>query len=51
MQMKVKEETGWNIIWGPVYISDIKNFLGNQLKKTPEIRGLNSILLKESRQL
>lgn len=34
----VRKKTGWNIIWGPVYASDIPLFLKNGLEKTPQMR-------------
>ncbi len=34
----IKEKTGWNVIWGPVYAKDIPNFVKNNFKKTPEMR-------------
>jgi NAD-dependent dihydropyrimidine dehydrogenase PreA subunit len=34
----VRKKTGWNIIWGPVYASDIPLFIENRLKKTPQMR-------------
>ncbi|MHA1593985.1 MAG: HgcAB-like fusion protein [Candidatus Baldrarchaeia archaeon] len=34
----IKEKTGWNVIWGPVYAHDIPEFLRNNLKKTPNMR-------------
>jgi NAD-dependent dihydropyrimidine dehydrogenase PreA subunit len=33
----VREKTGWNVIWGPVYAKDIPRFLQNGLKKTPDM--------------
>jgi len=35
---KVREKTGWNVIWGPVYARDIPEFLRNGYKKTPKMR-------------
>jgi len=34
----IKEKTGWNIIWGPVYAKDIPAFIKNNFKKTFEMR-------------
>ena len=34
----IREKTGWNIIWGPVYARDIKKFLKNGMKKSSEMR-------------
>lgn len=34
----IKQKTGWNVIWGPVYAKDIPRFLENKLKKTKEMR-------------
>lgn len=34
----IKEKTGWQVIWGPVYARDIPHFLKNGFRKTPEIR-------------
>jgi len=34
----VKEKTGWDIIWGPVYAEDIPHFIKQNLKKTPQMR-------------
>ncbi|WP_455364712.1 HgcAB-like fusion protein [[Eubacterium] cellulosolvens] len=34
----IREKTGWNIIWGPVYANDIPRFTGNNLKKTQKMR-------------
>ncbi len=36
----IREKTGWNIIWGPVYASDIPAFMEGGFKKTPEMRGV-----------
>nr|WP_253276551.1 HgcAB-like fusion protein [Thermococcus sp. EP1] len=42
---KVKEKTGWNIIWGPVYAKDIPGFIKNGYKKPPEMREVKFPLL------
>jgi len=34
----IKERTGWEIIWGPVYAQDIPSFLKNGLNKEPAMR-------------
>jgi len=34
----IKKKTGWNVIWGPVYASDIPEFLGKNLKKNVSMR-------------
>ncbi len=34
----IQKKIGWNVIWGPVYARDIPLFIGNKLKKTPEMR-------------
>ena len=34
----IKEKTGWEVIWGPVYAKDIPQFMGNRLKKEPRMR-------------
>ena len=34
----IQEKTGWKVIWGPVYAKDIPRFIGEKLKKTPEMR-------------
>ena len=35
---KVREKTGWSIVWGPVYAKDIPEFLRRGYKKSPEMR-------------
>jgi|Deesub1362A_J573_1020465.scaffolds.fasta_scaffold00054_91 ferredoxin len=42
----IKEKTGWNVIWGPVYSEDIPAFIENKLKKTPEMREVKFPLLQ-----
>ncbi len=34
----VKEKTGWNVIWGPVYAKDIPEYIRNGFRKSPEMR-------------
>jgi len=34
----IKNKTGWEIIWGPVYAKDIPLFIDNNFKKTSPIR-------------
>ncbi|MHA1626646.1 MAG: HgcAB-like fusion protein [Candidatus Asgardarchaeia archaeon] len=34
----IKEKTGWNILWGPVYAKDIPEFLKDGFYKTPKMR-------------
>lgn len=34
----IREKTGWEAIWGPVYAKDIPQFMGNRLKKEPRMR-------------
>jgi len=34
----VKQKTGWDIIWEPVYAEDIPLFIKKNLKKTPQMR-------------
>jgi len=34
----IKEKTGWNVMWGPVYAKDIPDFIENNFRKTPEMR-------------
>jgi len=34
----VTEKTGWHVLWGPVYASDIPQFMERHHKKTPEMR-------------
>ncbi len=34
----IANQTGWKIIWGPVYARDIPQFLRDGLKKTPQMR-------------
>ncbi len=33
----VREKTGWNVIWGPVYATDIPEFIKNNFRKAPEM--------------
>jgi NAD-dependent dihydropyrimidine dehydrogenase PreA subunit len=35
---RLEEKTGWKAVWGPVYASDIRAFLQNELVKTAEMR-------------
>ncbi len=35
---QVKEQTGFNVVYGPVRARDIKAFLANRMKATPEMR-------------
>ncbi len=35
---KVKKQTGFNVVYGPVRARDIKAFLANRMKTTPEMR-------------
>ncbi len=34
----IKEETGWNVIWGPVYAKDLPAFIKGGFQKTEEMR-------------
>lgn len=34
----VRQKTGWNPVWGPVYAQDIPAFIRNNGEKTPEMR-------------
>jgi NAD-dependent dihydropyrimidine dehydrogenase PreA subunit len=34
----IKDRTGWNVVWGPVYATAIPAFVRNGLKTTPEMR-------------
>ena len=34
----IREKTGWNVIWGPVYAKDIPSFIENHFKKSPAMR-------------
>jgi len=34
----IKEKTGWEVIWGPVYAKDIPRFIENELRKASEMR-------------
>ena len=36
----IKEKTGWEVIWGPVYAKDIPAFVENKYIKTQEMRGV-----------
>jgi acetyl-CoA decarbonylase/synthase complex subunit gamma len=38
---KIKEETGFKVIYGPVKASDIQNFIANGYKTTAEMRKIN----------
>ncbi|MBN2134736.1 MAG: 4Fe-4S binding protein [Acidobacteria bacterium] len=42
---EIKKQTGWNIIWGPVYVRDIKAYLSANLHKSPEIKKTSFPLL------
>jgi NAD-dependent dihydropyrimidine dehydrogenase PreA subunit len=42
----IKEKTGWNIIWGPVYAENIPDFIKNNFKKTPEMRDVKFPLMQ-----
>ncbi len=42
----IREKTGWNVVWGPVYAKDIPAFIENELKKTPEMREVKFPLLQ-----
>ncbi|MHA1115021.1 MAG: HgcAB-like fusion protein [Candidatus Heimdallarchaeaceae archaeon] len=42
----VKEKTGWNIIWGPVYAKDIPIFLRNDFKKEDYLREIKFTILE-----
>ena len=35
---KVREQSGYRVIYGPVYASDIPQFMDNNMKATPEMR-------------
>jgi acetyl-CoA decarbonylase/synthase complex subunit gamma len=41
---KVKEETGFKVIYGPVEAKNIRTFVANNYKTTPEMRKINFIL-------
>jgi NAD-dependent dihydropyrimidine dehydrogenase PreA subunit len=34
----VRKKTGWKVVWGPVYSSDIPRFMQNDFTKSPEMR-------------
>ncbi len=34
----IRQRTGWQAVWGPVYATDIPRFLKYNLQKTPEMR-------------
>ena len=34
----IHKKSGWRVIWGPVYAKDIRLFIENKLKKTPQMR-------------
>ncbi len=38
---KVKEQTGFNVVYGPVRARDIRAFLANRMKAAPEMRRVN----------
>jgi ferredoxin len=42
----IKEKTGWNVIWGPVYARDIPNFIRNNFRKTPMMREVKFPLMQ-----
>ncbi len=42
----IKDKSGWNIIWGPVYARDIIHFIRNNFEKTPDMREVNFPLLQ-----
>lgn len=44
--VKIKKETGFRIVYGPVYASDIKAFLSNGLKTTPQMRNVGFTLFE-----
>jgi len=33
----IKDKTGWNVIWGPVYAKDITGFMNNNFQRSPEM--------------
>lgn len=33
----IRQSTGWKVIWGPVYIQDITDFMERKYKKTPQM--------------
>ncbi len=41
---KVKKDTGFNVVYGPVRARDIKPFLANRMKATPEMRRIRFTL-------
>jgi NAD-dependent dihydropyrimidine dehydrogenase PreA subunit len=42
----LKEKTGWNVIWGPIYAKDIPDFIKNNFRKTPEMRQVRFSLIQ-----
>ena len=42
----IKNKTGWEIIWGPVYAKDIPLFVTNNFKKTSPMREVEFLLLQ-----
>lgn len=42
----IKEKTGWNVIWRPVYAKDIPTFIKNNFRKTSEMRETRFPLLR-----
>jgi len=42
----IKEKTGWDITWGPVYAEDIPDFIKNNFKKTSEMRNVKFPLMQ-----
>lgn len=43
---EIKEKTEWHVVWGPVYAKDIPLFIGNELKKIPEMRQVEFSLIQ-----
>jgi acetyl-CoA decarbonylase/synthase complex subunit gamma len=48
---KIKEETGFKVIYGPVKAEDIPVFVANGYKATPEMRKINFKLLDRTKQI
>jgi len=42
----IREKTGWDVIWGPVYAKDIPTFVENKCTKTPDMRNVRFPLIQ-----
>lgn len=42
----IREKTGWEVTWGPVYAKDIPSFIENKFNKTSEMREVRFPLLQ-----